>query len=107
LSTLDDYSISANIRERVLVHKVEEVVLDDHEDHSLNENECLREIQEIRARDKDGTSFQSYIRNLDPHFVLLRHLQDDIRPGSQREKDYRWVLDVSLYLSPSLYHYAW
>jgi hypothetical protein len=79
------------------------LVLVDHEDHGLKEDECLREIQEIRARDKDGTGFQSYIQNLDPHFVLLRHLQDDIRPGSQREKDYRWVLDVSLYLPSSLY----
>ena len=63
------------------------------EEDILNE---IREIREIQEHDESGSGFQDYLKDLEPEYILLRELKYDTRPGTEREKDYRWSLDVSV-----------
>jgi hypothetical protein len=57
-------------------------------------DDVLKEIEEIREQDTTGKAFQDYLKDLVPEYVLLRPLKYDTRPGTEREKEYRWSLDV-------------
>jgi hypothetical protein len=56
--------------------------------------DILREIQEIRARGAEGHGFQNYLVGLRELYIYLSDIEKDIRPGSEREKDHRYGIDV-------------
>lgn len=59
----------------------------------VTEDDILNDIKRIR---EGGGGFAYYLKDLKPQYVLAMSVEMDIRPGPEREKDYRWSRDVSL-----------
>jgi hypothetical protein len=59
----------------------------------VTEDDILDDIKRIQAA---GGSFTNYIKDEKPQYVIAMSIEMDTRPGSEREKDYRWSRDVSL-----------
>jgi hypothetical protein len=63
----------------------------------ITEEDIYQQIQDIRAQKTGGKGFMNLLRGLKRRYVLIKELARDTRPGTEREKDYRWAKDVKIY----------
>jgi hypothetical protein len=67
-----------------------------------SEDDFLREIDALRARAAPPSEYLYLMKGLKRQYSLIKQIEKDTRPGTEREKDYRFPLDVSPTMSPIL-----
>lgn len=56
--------------------------------------ELLQEIETLRRHGGGPEAFEHLFKGLQLYWTLTKQMAKDTRPGTEREKDYRWVMDV-------------
>jgi hypothetical protein len=61
----------------------------------FTEYQILEEIRKLQSSNSSREDFAYLVRDLKRHQHLLKQMDKDTRPGTEREKDYRYGPDVS------------
>jgi len=64
------------------------------EDFWVYEVAIHKKILELRSQGAGPEAFQPLFSGLRRQWILIKQMEKDTRPGTEREKDYRWYIDV-------------
>jgi hypothetical protein len=60
----------------------------------ITEEEICEQIEAIRKQGNGPAGFLPLMEGLKREYFLLKQMEKDTRPGTEREKDHRWPEDV-------------
>jgi hypothetical protein len=88
-SFLDDWNTTPNLEE----DKYSSLV-----SFYKSEEDFLGEIDALQARKAGPSEYLHLMRGLKRQYSIIKQMEKDTRPGTEREKDYRFPHDVGLFL---------